>query len=80
MWRISEEGNTGTRQKKKTTAVESASYCFWGLTSCVDSIFEEVAGFSPFMISPIKTLCSLSLVFDCYTCYSLSKDPNIMLA
>ena len=57
MWRISEEGNTGTRQKKKkTTAVRSASYCFWGLTSCGDSIFEEVAGFSPFMFSPIKNI------------------------
>ena len=29
---------------------------FWGLTSCGDSIFEEVVGFSPFMVSPIKTL------------------------
>ena len=57
VWHISEEGNTGTRQKKKTTAVGSASYCFWGLKSCGDSIFEEVAGFSPFMVSPIKTLC-----------------------
>ena len=56
MWRISEEGNTGTRQKKKTTAVGSASYCFLGLTSCGDSIFEEVTGFSPFMVSTIKNI------------------------
>ena len=39
MWRISEEGNTGTRQKKKTTALRS--YYFGA-----DSISEEVAGFS----------------------------------
>ena len=47
MWRISEEGNTGARQKKKTTAVGSASCCFLVLPFCADSIFEEVEGFSP---------------------------------
>ena len=41
VWRISEEGNTLELDKKKTTAVRSASYCFGA-----DSIFEEVAGFS----------------------------------
>ena len=46
----------------------------------VDSIFEEVAGFSPFMVSTIKNIVFISLVFVCYTIYSLSKDPNIMLA
>ena len=78
VWCISEEGNIGTRQKKKTTAVGSASYCFWGLTSCGDSIFEEVAGFSPFMVSSIKKLfvslvsCDV-LMFYCCACYSLSE-------
>ena len=56
MWRISEKGNTLGLEKNKTTAVGSASYCFWGLTSYVDSIFEEVVGFSPFMVSPIKNI------------------------
>ena len=28
-----------------------------GITSCGDTILEEVVGFSPFMVSPIKTLC-----------------------
>ena len=65
MRRISEEGNTRTRQKKKTTVVESASYCFWGLTSCGDSILEEVAGFSPFMVSPRKIFVSLVM----YLCF-----------
>ena len=43
-----------------------------GFTFGADSISEEVAGFSPFMVSPRKKLCSLSLVFDCCACYSLS--------
>ena len=40
MWHISEEGNTGARQEKKTTALRI-------LLFCADSIYEEVAGFSP---------------------------------
>ena len=77
MWRISKEGNTGTRQKKKTTALRS--YCFGA-----DSISEEVAGFSPLWFPRGKFFVSLVsfdvLVFDCCTGYSLSKDPNIILA
>ena len=75
MWCISEEGNTLGLDKKKTTVVGSASYYFG-----VDSISEEVAGFYPLWFPRSKTLCSLSLVFDCCTYYSLSKDPNIMPA
>ena len=49
-----------------------------------DSISEEVVGFSPFMVSlRINTVFIVScvvLMFDCYACYSLSKDPNVMLA
>ena len=75
MWRISEEGNTLGLDKKKNTAVGSAFYCFGA-----DSISEEVAGFSPLWFPRSKTLCSLSLVFDCCTCYSLSKYRSIMLA
>ena len=77
MWRISEEGNTGARQKKKTTALRL-------LLFCVDSISEEVAGFSSLWFPREKLFVSLVsfdvLVFDCCTCDSLSKDPNIMLA
>ena len=42
-------------------------YCFG-----VDSIFEEVVGFSSLWFPRGKTLCSLSLVFDYCACYSLS--------
>ena len=59
MWRISEEGNTGTRQKKKTTVVGSASYCFRVLPFCADSFFEEVAGFSPLWFPRGKLFVSL---------------------
>ena len=59
MWRISEEGNTGTRQKKKTTAVGSASYCFGVLPFCADSISEEVMGFSPLWFPQGKIFVSL---------------------
>ena len=45
-----------------------------------DSISEEVVGFYPLWFPRGKSLCSLSHVFDCRACYSLSKDPNIMLA
>ena len=35
------------------------------------SISEEVAGFSPLWFPQEKYLCLLSLVIDCFTCYSL---------
>ena len=43
-----------------------------GFTFGADSISKEFAGFSPFMVSQGKTLCSLSLMFDCCDFYSLS--------
>ena len=56
---------------------------FLGFTFGANSISEEVAGFSPFMVSlSIKTMFIVScvvLMFYCCACYSLSKDPNIML-
>ena len=55
MWRISEEGNTGTRQKKKTTALRS--YCFGA-----DSISEEVVGFLFYGFPKKNSLCLLSLL------------------
>ena len=84
MWHLSEEGNTLGLDKKKTTTVRSASCCFLVLPFCVDSIFEEVAGFYSLWFPQGKLFLSLVsfdvLVFDCCTCYSLSKYPNIMLA
>ena len=54
-------------------------YCF-----CADSISEEVVGFSPLWFPRGKLFVSLVscdvLMFYCYTCYSLSKDPNIIIA
>ena len=71
-------------RKKETTVVERSSYCFWGFSFGADSISEEVAGFSPLWFPQEKLSVSLVsfdvLVFDCCTCYSLSKNPNIMLA
>ena len=67
MWRISEEENILGLDKKKTTAVGSASYCFGVLPFCADSIFEEVAGFSPLWFPEENSLCFLSLVmFLCF--------------
>ena len=72
MWCISEEGNTLGLDKKKTTAVESASYYFGA-----DSISEEVAGFSPLWFPRGKLFVSLVscdvLMFYCCACYSISE-------
>ena len=45
---------------------------FLGFTSAIgaDSISEEVVGFSPLWFPLGKSLCLLSLVFDCCACYS----------
>ena len=45
---------------------------FLGFTFGVDSISEEVAGFSHLLFPKGKYLFLLSLLFDCYACYSLS--------
>ena len=42
-----------------------------GFNFGVDSISEEVAGFSSLWFPQEKSLCLFSLVFDCYACYSL---------
>ena len=78
MWRISEEGNTLGLDKKKTTVVGSASYCFGVLPFCADSISKEVAGFSPLWFPRGKLFVSLVscdvLMFYCCACYSLSEN------
>ena len=70
MWRISEEGNTGARQEKKTTALRI-------LLFCADSISKEVAGFSPLWFPREKLFVSLVscdvLMFYYCACYSLSE-------
>jgi len=53
------EGNSWARQKTECCYCEGRScYCF-GITSCGDTILEEVEGFSPFMVSPPKIFVSL---------------------
>ena len=49
---------------KEATAVRISSYCFGGFSIGVDSISEEVSGFSPLWFPRGKYLCSLSYVFD----------------
>ena len=55
-----------------------------GFTSYDDSISEEVVGFSPFMVSSMKNIVFIVscvvIMFYCCAFYSLSKNPNIMLA
>ena len=65
--------------RKKVTVVRR-SLTVLGSTFGVDSISEEVAGFSPFMVSPrINTvfivLCLIAVLFILSV-----KDPNVMLA
>ena len=43
---------------------------FLGFTFGTDSISEEVVRFSPLWFSLGKSLCILSIVFDCYVCSS----------
>ena len=79
-----EEGeDTGARQEEDYY-YRKCILLFRSFTSYVDSISEEVAGFSPFMVSPMKKtvfiVSCVVLMFYCCACYSFSKDPNIMLA
>ena len=54
---------------------------FSGFTFGVDSIFDEVAGFSPFMVSSRKnTVFIVSCFLFLCLLFSQLKDPNIMLA
>ena len=47
----------GLDRRQKAIAVLGVHLTVLGFTSCGDSILEEVEGFSPFMVSPPKTLC-----------------------
>ena len=44
---IAEEEEVDGAREKEATAIEISSYCFWGFAFGVDSISEEVVGFSP---------------------------------
>ena len=63
MWRISEEGNTLGLDKKKTTPVESASYCFGAFTVLVLILsLRKLRGFILYGFPEKNSLCLLSLV------------------
>ena len=47
----------GLDRRQKAIAVLGVHLTILGITSRGDTILEEVAGFSPFMVSLIKTLC-----------------------
>ena len=66
--------------RNKVTAVGRSSYCFGLFYFGVDSISEEVLGFSPFMVSPRKKHCVHCLLCLIVVLVVLSvKDSNIML-
>ena len=73
---MSERGKSLLVRETETAAVERSSYCFGVLPFCVDSISEEVAGFSPLWFPQGKFFVSLVscvvLMFYCCACYSLS--------
>ena len=58
VWRISEEGNTGTRQKKKTTAIFGRSLTVLVLILSL----RKLRGFLLYGFSEENSLCLLSLV------------------
>ena len=55
---VEEEEVVGAREKEATT-VRISSYCFWGFAIGVDSIYEEVVGFSPLWFPRGKVFVSL---------------------
>ena len=71
---------TLAKRRKRLLLLEDHITIF-GFHFGVDSISEEVAGFSPFMVSPRKKQyvhCLLCLI--AVLVILLVKDPNIMLA
>ena len=56
---------------KKVTAVKR-SLTVLGFTLVLILSLRKLQGFLHLWFPQVKTLCSLSLVFDCCACYSLS--------
>ena len=73
---MSERGEALSVRERETTAVRRSSLCFGILYFGVDSISEEVTGFSPLWFPRGKFFVSLVscvvLVFYYCACYSLS--------
>ena len=68
---VDEEQDIGAR-KKEATAVRRSSYSFGVLLLVLILSLRKLRGFLHLWFPQGKTLCSLSLVFDCCACYSLS--------
>ena len=77
MWRISKEENTLGLDKKKTTAVGSASYCFGAFTILVLILsLRKLRGFLLYGFPEENSLSLVScdvLMFYCCACYSLNE-------
>ena len=69
--RMSERGSAHTSERENS--YWRSSFLSLGFTAAIGahSISEEIAGFSPLWFPRGKSLCLLSLMFDCYDCYSL---------
>ena len=67
--RMSEREEDGIRERYYLC--QEIIFMFSSFIFGVDSISEEVAGFSPLWFPQEKYLCILSLVIDCSACYSL---------
>ena len=67
---MSEREGAGTREREQLVEI---IFSVLGFTAAIGaySISEEVLGFSPLWFPQGKYLCLLSLVINCYACYSL---------
>ena len=66
-------------RERETAAVGRSSYCFLVLPFCVDSISEEVAGFSPLWFPRGKLFVSLVSCFIVVYVSLSVKDPKIVI-
>ena len=80
MWRISEEGNTLGLDKKKTTAIGSASYYFGDFTTLVLILsLRKLRGFLLYGFPEENSLCLLSLVMClCFIVVLVILSVNIL--
>ena len=70
---MSERGEVLSSERERETEAMEIIFIFSGFTAAIGaySISEEVSRFSPLWFPQGKYLCLLSLVIDCYACYSL---------
>ena len=69
---IAKEEEVAGARKKEATAVRRSSYYFGILLFVLILSLRKLRGFLHLWFPQGKILCSLSLVFDCYACCSLS--------